>query len=100
MNAPADHHVVVRGLTLALGDGDRRRTVLQGVDIDIAKGEALVLLTTREVVLEDLRSRLAADGVPNLWVPKIILRVEKIPMLGTGKTDLKGCRELALQAVK
>jgi peptide/nickel transport system ATP-binding protein len=44
MNAPAPPHVMVRGLTLALGEGDRRRTVLQGVDIDIAKGQAFGLV--------------------------------------------------------
>ena len=49
---------------------------------------------------ETLRAKLAELGVPNLWVPKIIKRVEKIPMLGTGKTDLKGCRELAIAMVK
>lgn len=63
---------------------------------DAAKGEALVLLTTQDVTPEVLRTKLADAGVPNLWVPKIIRRVEKIPMLGTGKTDLKRCRELAL----
>jgi len=26
--------------------------------------------------------------------------VEKIPMLGTGKTDLKACRDLALQVAR
>jgi acyl-[acyl-carrier-protein]-phospholipid O-acyltransferase/long-chain-fatty-acid--[acyl-carrier-protein] ligase len=95
------HGTVEQSIERAMGweHGDTPTVFVTGVP-DIAKGEALVLLTTREVVLEDLRSRLAADGVPNLWVPKIILRVEKIPMLGTGKTDLKGCRELALQAVK
>jgi acyl-[acyl-carrier-protein]-phospholipid O-acyltransferase/long-chain-fatty-acid--[acyl-carrier-protein] ligase len=67
---------------------------------DAAKGEALVLLTTNEVTSEGLRSKLGELGVPNLWVPKIIVRVEKIPMLGTGKTDLKRCRELALDAAK
>jgi acyl-[acyl-carrier-protein]-phospholipid O-acyltransferase / long-chain-fatty-acid--[acyl-carrier-protein] ligase len=67
---------------------------------DPAKGEALVLLTTQEVAPEALRSRLAESGVPNLWVPKIVKRVDKIPMLGTGKTDLKRCRELALDAVQ
>ena len=36
-------------------------------------------------------------GVPALWIPKIIKRVDKIPMLGTGKTDLKAVRELALK---
>jgi acyl-[acyl-carrier-protein]-phospholipid O-acyltransferase/long-chain-fatty-acid--[acyl-carrier-protein] ligase len=67
---------------------------------DATKGEALVLLTTREVTPEQVRARLVELGVPNLWVPKIIKRVDKIPILGTGKTDLKRCRELALEAVK
>ncbi len=67
---------------------------------DAAKGEALVLLTTNEVAPDTLRGRLSDVGVPNLWVPKIIKRVEKIPMLGTGKTDLKRCRELALELAK
>jgi len=67
---------------------------------DPAKGEALVLLTTREVTAEELRTRLTAAGVPNLWIPKIVRRVDKIPILGTGKTDLKSCREMALEAVK
>jgi acyl-[acyl-carrier-protein]-phospholipid O-acyltransferase/long-chain-fatty-acid--[acyl-carrier-protein] ligase len=95
------HGTVEQSIERAMGweHGDTPTVFVTGVP-DVAKGEALVLLTTRDVVLEDLRSRLAATGVPNLWVPKIILRVEKIPMLGTGKTDLKGCRELALQAVK
>jgi acyl-[acyl-carrier-protein]-phospholipid O-acyltransferase / long-chain-fatty-acid--[acyl-carrier-protein] ligase len=63
---------------------------------DATKGEALVVLTTRDVTLEQLRARLADSGVPNLWVPKIVRQVEKIPILGTGKTDLRRCRELAL----
>jgi acyl-[acyl-carrier-protein]-phospholipid O-acyltransferase/long-chain-fatty-acid--[acyl-carrier-protein] ligase len=67
---------------------------------DAAKGEALVLLTTRDITSDELRSKLLDSGVPALWVPKIIVRVEKIPMLGTGKTDLKGARELALKAAK
>jgi peptide/nickel transport system ATP-binding protein len=36
--------VQVRGLTLALGEGERRRTVLQGIDLDIAPGEAFGLV--------------------------------------------------------
>ncbi|MBL9201093.1 MAG: AMP-binding protein [Opitutaceae bacterium] len=63
---------------------------------DAAKGEALVLLTTNEISLDVLRAKLSDAGVPNLWVPKVVRRVDRIPMLGTGKTDLKRCRELAL----
>jgi acyl-[acyl-carrier-protein]-phospholipid O-acyltransferase/long-chain-fatty-acid--[acyl-carrier-protein] ligase len=65
---------------------------------DATKGETLVLLTTRAVSADELRVRLAALGVPNLWIPRLIHRVERIPMLGTGKTDLKQCRELAREA--
>ncbi|WP_255558869.1 AMP-binding protein [Horticoccus luteus] len=64
---------------------------------DAAKGEALVLLTTVEINADELRTRLLAAGLPALWVPKIIRRVEKIPVLGTGKLDLKRCRDLAIE---
>lgn len=73
--------------------------VVMGVP-DSAKGEALVLLATIELTPDSLREKLSASGLPNLWVPRIIRKVDKIPLLGTGKTDLKGCRELALEAVK
>ncbi len=67
---------------------------------DATKGEALVLLTTHDVAPDALRGRLSDVGLPNLWVPRIIKRVDQIPMLGTGKTDLKRCRELALETTK
>lgn len=67
---------------------------------DPAKGEALVLLTTKDVTLEQLRTKLLESGLPNLWVPKILRKVDKIPMLGTGKTDLKGVRTLAMELTK
>ncbi len=63
---------------------------------DPAKGEQLVLLTTRpEVTAEALREKLGAAGVANLWIPKVVKRVESIPVLGTGKLDLKACKALA-----
>jgi acyl-[acyl-carrier-protein]-phospholipid O-acyltransferase/long-chain-fatty-acid--[acyl-carrier-protein] ligase len=65
---------------------------------DAAKGELLVLLTTENITLEELRARLTEAGLPNLWVPKVLKRVDRIPLLGSGKTDLKRCRELALES--
>jgi acyl-[acyl-carrier-protein]-phospholipid O-acyltransferase/long-chain-fatty-acid--[acyl-carrier-protein] ligase len=64
---------------------------------DATKGEALVLLTTQDVAMGDVRTKLLEAGFPNLWVPKLIVKVEAIPVLGTGKTDLKGCRTLAIE---
>ena len=62
---------------------------------DSSKGEALVLLTTQEVTVAEIRAKLLEAGLPNLWVPKLVCKVEQIPVLGTGKVDLKACRVLA-----
>ncbi|MBV8815704.1 MAG: AMP-binding protein [Verrucomicrobia bacterium] len=63
---------------------------------DETKGEALVLLAAREITPEALREKLLAAGLPALWIPKKIKRVEKIPILASGKLDLAGCKEVAI----
>lgn len=80
----------------ALDQTEKPTVAVTGVS-DPVKGEALVVLTTEPLANDELRMRLLDAGLPNLWVPKIVKRVEKIPMLGSGKLDLKGCRELAMQ---
>lgn len=62
---------------------------------DHIKGESLVLLTSRSVELVELRGKLLEVGLPNLWVPRAIRRIEMIPMLATGKCDLRACMTLA-----
>jgi acyl-[acyl-carrier-protein]-phospholipid O-acyltransferase/long-chain-fatty-acid--[acyl-carrier-protein] ligase len=74
---------------------DERIAAIVGVP-DQAKGEALVLLAALNLSLEDVRERLLAAGLPNIWIPRRIKRVEKIPILGSGKLDLEKCKELAL----
>lgn len=94
------HESVEARVQEALGlpaDGERGVVVI-GVP-DEAKGEALILLSMLDVNLGDLRTKLAAAGVPNLWVPRTVVRVESLPVLGTGKLDLGGCRKLALDGV-
>ncbi len=76
--------------------GDRQ-VVVVGVP-DEAKGEALILLTTVDLNLAELRAKLAEMGVANLWIPRTLKRVDALPVLGTGKLDLKGCKDLALAA--
>ena len=73
-----------------------QQVVVLGVP-DAAKGEALVLLTTQPIEPAVLREKLAAAGLPNLWIPKVVRRIDRIPVLGSGKCDLKGCRALAAQ---
>ena len=84
--------------TFGLDQGEGPAIAVMGVP-DKVKGEALVLLTTLPITSDELRDKLLGAGFTNLWVPKIIYRVDQIPVLGTGKLDLKRCRDLALEAV-
>jgi acyl-[acyl-carrier-protein]-phospholipid O-acyltransferase/long-chain-fatty-acid--[acyl-carrier-protein] ligase len=65
---------------------------------DEAKGEALVVLATRAIDAHEIHEKLFAAGLPNLWIPKRILRVEKIPVLASGKLDIQTCARLAAEA--
>ena len=62
---------------------------------DSAKGESLILLSAVEIDNVRLRERLAAAGMPNLWIPRKIRRVDTIPCLASGKLDLKALESLA-----
>lgn len=73
---------------------EERAIAVAGVP-DASKGEALVLLSTRELDLAVVRALLQEAGLPNLWIPKRIVVVGEIPHLATGKLDLRKIRELA-----
>ncbi len=79
---------------LDLSGKDERTIAIVGVQ-DEAKGEAVVLLAAIDIALAQLRDKLRDAGVPNLWIPKRVQRVESIPVLASGKLDLKKCQELA-----
>ena len=90
------HETVEQKILAALNLGNEGdRTLAVTSVIDPQKGEALVLLSTLEIDQAELRAQLHAAGMPNLWIPKKILRVEQIPVLATGKLDLRRCSEIA-----
>ncbi len=82
---------------LELSGRDERPIAIVGVQ-DEAKGEALVLLSAENIDLAALRKKLQEAGVPNLWIPKNVQRVEAIPVLASGKLDLKKCQERAAES--
>ena len=81
---------------LDLSGRDERPIAVVGVQ-DEAKGEALVLLSAVDIDLAELRKKLQDAGVPNLWIPKHIQRIEAIPVLASGKLDLKKCQQRATE---
>jgi acyl-[acyl-carrier-protein]-phospholipid O-acyltransferase / long-chain-fatty-acid--[acyl-carrier-protein] ligase len=81
---------------LELSGKDERPLAIVGVQ-DESKGEALVLLSAVDVDLDEVRKKLHEASVPNLWIPKHVQHVESIPVLASGKLDLKKCNELAAE---
>jgi acyl-[acyl-carrier-protein]-phospholipid O-acyltransferase / long-chain-fatty-acid--[acyl-carrier-protein] ligase len=67
---------------------------------DEKRGERLVVIFTKGATDADTLQRvLAESSLPNLWKPgrDSYLAVESLPMLGSGKLDLKGLREIAIR---
>ena len=66
---------------------------------DPVKGERLVAFyTDADLAPHELWERLCRTELPKLWLPKRedLHVIEAIPTLGTGKTDLRAVRQLAL----
>lgn len=63
---------------------------------DPLKGEAIVLFSTAPALArEDLLAAAKELGAPELAVPRAIIRLDEIPLLGTGKTDYVRLKQLA-----
>jgi len=66
---------------------------------DAKKGERLIVLHKPLVKsVKQVINELADTGLPTLWIPSHdgFIEVEEIPILGTGKLDLKGIKQVAL----
>ncbi len=66
---------------------------------DDKKGERLVVLYAADFDPVAVVQQLKSTDLPNLWVPdaKMFFKIESIPLLGTGKTDLSRIKQLARQ---
>ena len=93
------HETVETAVCEALGvSAEDRPLAVTGVP-DESKGEALVLLAVMDVDLAALRKQLSSAGIPNLWIPRRMVKVPAIPYLPTGKLDLRRIQELAAAGV-
>lgn len=67
---------------------------------DPTRGERLIVLhKPMKKSIREVTDRLQQAGLPNLWIPgnDSFLEVESIPVLGTGKLDLRGIRDVAMK---
>jgi acyl-[acyl-carrier-protein]-phospholipid O-acyltransferase/long-chain-fatty-acid--[acyl-carrier-protein] ligase len=89
-------HRIAEAFAQPGADHEQLNVVVMGVP-DEKKGEALVLLTTLHIDPNDLRKRLLGLGLPALWVPRAVKHIDHLPLLATGKLDLRACQKLALE---
>ena len=84
---------------LGLDNETERRIAVVGVP-DEQKGESILMLSTitgpaLEQECIGLRYKLLDEGLSALWCPKRIIPVQEIPVLASGKLDIKACEALA-----
>ncbi|RPI77857.1 MAG: acyl-[ACP]--phospholipid O-acyltransferase, partial [Planctomycetaceae bacterium] len=89
---------ILRGILADGSDEQELKAVVTAVP-DERKGERLVVIhKPLAQPLDEVYSRLSASEMPNLWLPgrDSFVEVTEIPILGTGKVDLRGVKQLAL----
>ncbi len=70
---------------------------------DERKGEQLaVLYTLDETQIPGIVAKLTANGLPNLYIPPRtnFIKVDALPVLGTGKMDLRGLKQIAMERLQ
>ena len=99
------HETLEATIVKVLGlEAEAERKVAVAAIPDDKKGEAIVLLSSvcgetlaQEVI--DLRYKLIDKGIPSLWTPKHLIPVEEIPVLASGKLDIKSCQRKAYESL-
>jgi acyl-[acyl-carrier-protein]-phospholipid O-acyltransferase / long-chain-fatty-acid--[acyl-carrier-protein] ligase len=85
-----------------LGTADRVLAV--SAIADEKRGERLIVLHLPALALSkrEISQKLIERGMPNLWVPseRDYHEVKELPVLGTGKLDLKRVKELAAEVAR
>ena len=93
------HMTVEEALQRILGGDEEHLMAVVTAVPDPFKGERLIVMHLPvEKSPEQIRRELAAAGLPNLWIPAVdsFYEVPEIPVLGTGKLDLRGLKEMAI----
>ena len=84
---------------VGLADDGNPRVAVTAVP-DARKGERLVVVHTRlDRTPEELNRALSTAGLPNLYIPSpdSYIQTEQLPILGSGKLDLRAIRNLAME---
>lgn len=93
------HIKIEETLQQILNSDEELKAVVAAVP-DAKKGERIVVLHTQlDRSPDEICKELLSTGLPKLWIPSpdSFCEVDEIPVLGTGKLDLKRLKDLALE---
>ncbi len=97
-------HIRVEELLQPAMGGDEEHPVAAVTGVpDPGRGEQLVVLhLPGPATAEQVCRQLCAAGLPRLWIPApdMFFEVPELPLLGTGKLDLRRLNELAISLVE
>jgi acyl-[acyl-carrier-protein]-phospholipid O-acyltransferase/long-chain-fatty-acid--[acyl-carrier-protein] ligase len=98
------HILIEEAIEGILHESDGSDSEKEGVSVAVSavhderKGERLIILHSGlSQPPDEICKALHKKGLPNLWIPSPtdFHQVETIPLLGTGKLDLRAVKELA-----
>jgi acyl-[acyl-carrier-protein]-phospholipid O-acyltransferase/long-chain-fatty-acid--[acyl-carrier-protein] ligase len=92
-------HVGVESAIMEATGVDEHHVAVTSIP-DPKHGERIcVLYTDLGATPDDVHRRLMEAGIPRLWIPSVrdFVRIDEIPITGTGKIDLRSLRELAMK---
>jgi long-chain-fatty-acid--[acyl-carrier-protein] ligase len=75
-------------------DSDKGPTL--AVEATDAEQPELVLFTSRDIDREDANKNIRAAGLSGLHSIRRVVKLDEIPVLGTGKTDYRALKQLLL----
>lgn len=94
------HMKIEEALAAIIGAGEEELRAAVTAIPDERRGERLVVVhTALEKSAQQICKELHEAGLPALWIPSpdSFVKVEQIPILGTGKLDLKALKAVAME---
>lgn len=64
---------------------------------DAKKGEKIIMLYMGEIDESEIKKRILDSKIASIMQPSVIYKIDQIPLLGSGKINLKALKELALK---
>lgn len=96
-------HIRVEELLQKIFSDDEEKLAVAVTSVpDPKKGERLIVFhLPSDKPIDQVLKELSDKGLPNLWIPdkEGFIQVDEIPVLGTGKLDLQGLRNLVEERV-